>query len=109
MKKTRKFKDYLIEKLKDPTEAKIYINVALEDYQRDNDAETFLLAVRDVAEAMGGISNLAKNTNLNRQNLYRALSSKGNPKLITLGNILNGLGFHLSVEPNQKAASMISE
>ena len=99
MPKIRKFNNYLIESLKDPKEASAYLNVALQEYKKDNDAEAFLLALRDVAEARGGLSRLAQKTKLNRQNLYRALSSKGNPQLITLGNILNGLGFHFSIEP----------
>ena len=47
----RKFKDYHIEQLRDPKDAKIYLSVALETYQRDKDIDAFLLAVRDVAEA----------------------------------------------------------
>lgn len=98
----RKFKDYLIETLKDNEEAQAYLNTALEEYKKDNDAEAFLLALRDVAEAQGGLACLAKKTNLNRQNLYKVLSGKTNPKLMTLGVILNGLGFHLSVEQNRE-------
>lgn len=37
-------------------------------------------------------------TRLNRQNLYKALSSKGNPTLDTLDAILYALGFRLSIE-----------
>ena len=47
----QKFKDYHIEQLRDPEDAKIYISVALEDYEKDGDIEAFLLAVRDVVEA----------------------------------------------------------
>ena len=57
------------------------------------------MALRAVTEAQGGISRLAERTHLNRQNLYRALSSRGNPKLNTIGTILHGLGFKLSVKP----------
>jgi probable addiction module antidote protein len=100
MRKTRKFNDYLFESLKNPEEASAYLNVALEEYKKDNDTEAFLLALRDVAEAKGGLSLLAEKTKLNRQNLYKALSGKGNPRLLTLGNILNGLGFRLLITPN---------
>ena len=57
------------------------------------------LASRDVTEAQGGISRFPKRTKLNRQNLYKALSEKGNPRLKTIGAILHGLGFRLSMEP----------
>ena len=99
MRKVKKFNDYLIKSLKDQKEASAYLNVALEEYKKDNDTEAFLLALRDVAEAQGGLSCLAEKTNLNRQHLYRALSGKGNPQFATLGVILNGLGFHLAIKP----------
>ena len=51
----RKFKEVLHEDLKDPLEAKAYIEVALEDYEEDGNVEVFLMALRDVAEAQGGI------------------------------------------------------
>ena len=57
------------------------------------------LALRDVVEAQGGIAKIAEQANLNRQNLYKALSEEGNPRLKTLGAVLHGLGLRLSVEP----------
>ena len=44
----RNFKDYHIEQLRDPEDAKLYLSVALEDYEQNRDIEAFLLAVRDV-------------------------------------------------------------
>jgi probable addiction module antidote protein len=98
MRDYRNFRDYHIEKLRDPEEARVYLDIALEEHEKDGDAEAFLLALRDVAEAQGGIGQLAKRTDLNRQNLYTALSEKGNPRLQTIETILHGLGFRLSVE-----------
>ena len=40
---------------------------SLEDYENDHNIEAFLLAIRDVAKAMGSIEKLAEETNLNRQ------------------------------------------
>ena len=51
MRNYRKFKDYHIEQLRDPDDAKIYLSVAIEDYEKDEDIHAFLLAVRDIAEA----------------------------------------------------------
>ena len=51
MRNYRNFKDYHIEQLRDPEDAKIYLSVALEDYEKDGDIEAFSLAVRDIAEA----------------------------------------------------------
>ena len=97
MRNTRKFRDYHIEKLKSRKAAEVYLQVALEEFEKDGDKETFLKVLRDVAEARGGLSLLAAKIRLNRQNLYKALSPKGNPKLETIGAILHGLGFRLSV------------
>ncbi len=96
-KKITKFREYHLKKLTNSKEAQIYLEVALEEFEKDRDKETFLKALRDVAEARGGLSFLAERTRLNRQNLYKALSSSGNPKLETIGMILRGLGFRLSV------------
>jgi len=106
MNKTIHFREYHLEKLKDPQEAKIYLEVALEEFEKDKDTEVFLLSLRDVAEAQGGLGALSKKIHLNRQNLYKALSKKGNPKIDTIGTILRGLGFRLSVEfvDNEKPA-----
>ena len=60
----RKFKDYHIERLRDPEDAKIYLSAAHEDYVKNEDIDAFLLAVRDVAEAQGGISKLAERLSL---------------------------------------------
>ena len=101
----RNFREYIVEKLKDPQEMIDYLKVALEEYEKDQNTEAFLLALRTVAEAKGGISELAKKTSLNRQNVYRVLSSKGNPKLDTLEALLHALGYRLSIEPLEKQPS----
>ena len=95
----RNFREYVKEKLKEPEEAVSYLNTALEEYEKDRDSEAFLLALRTVAEVRGGIAELAKKTNLNRQHLYKTLSNKGNPSLNTLEVVLHGLGFRLSIVP----------
>jgi probable addiction module antidote protein len=95
----RDFDELNSELLQDPEDARAYLQIALDSYEEDGDADALLLALRSVAKAQGGISALAKRTSLNRQSLYKALSRKGNPKLDTFGTILHGLGFRLSIEP----------
>ena len=51
MRNYRRFKDYHIDQLRDPEDARIYLSVALEDYEKDKDMDALLLAIRDVAEA----------------------------------------------------------
>ena len=95
MPKSKGYKEELIQSLKDPKEAAEYLNAALEE----RSPEIFLLALKDVAEALGGgMSKLARKTRLNRENLYRMLSEKGNPELRSMGTLLNALGFKLAIE-----------
>lgn len=99
LKNTSSYHDELIESLKNPKEANLYLRIAMEEYQEDGDTEVLLVALRNIAEARGGIGQLAKKTHLNRQNLYHILSDKGNPTLDTFGLILRSLGYKLSIQP----------
>ena len=98
MKNTSSYNDRLLASLADKGEAIAYLNVALEEYEEDHDTEVFMLALRNVAQAYGGISKLSEKTKLNREHLYRILSKRGNPRLATLDAVLRGLGFRLSIE-----------
>ena len=93
MARTRNFEEVLAEDLQDPAEAVEYLNACLED----GDPRVFLLALRDVARARGGVAKLAEATELNREHLYRMLSENGNPELSSLEALLDALGFRLSV------------
>ena len=101
MRNYRKFKDYHIEQLRDPDDARIYLSVALEDYEKDEDIDAFLLAVRDIAEAQGGISQLAERLSLTDEGLNKVLSENGNPQLNTIRKILYELGFKFSIESRE--------
>lgn len=91
MKKFRTFDELVIEQLQEegPDFALSYLNSSLEE----DDVRIFLIALKRVIEAYGGIGALAKKTSLNRTSLYTLLSKKGNPELKTVGNILDKLGF----------------
>lgn len=95
MPQLRNYRDALIEDLKDPQESEAYLRVALEEYENDQNIESFLLALRNIADAQGGIGKLAEKTHLNRQNLYRTLSKTGQPKFPTILAIVHALGFAL--------------
>jgi len=105
MNKYKTWRSVVVDDLKNNSdESDGYIETALEEYAKDGNTEALLLALRTIAEAQGGISKLAKNANLNKQSLYKALSVKGNPRLSTIGTILKVLGYSLSVRKFQKAA-----
>jgi len=97
--RSKPYRDDLLESLKNPVEAAAYLDAALED----GDRSVFLLAVKDVTDANGGIREVAAAAHLNRETLYRTLSENGNPKLTSLGSILHAVGLRLSVEPIAEA------
>jgi probable addiction module antidote protein len=100
MKKRHKdFQEYLLNSLRDPKQALAYLNEAL----MDEDQRVFLLALKDVLEAQDGdMSALAQQAELNRENLYRIFSQKGNPKLTSLRSILHVLGMELAIQPHKR-------
>jgi len=66
----------------------------------DGDARAIPVALRTVADALGGMAALAEKTGLSRETLYRTLSAKGNPRLDTLATILAAFDLRLSVQPD---------
>ena len=92
-KRSAGYHEDLIQYLKGGREAAAYLDTALEEGEPD----LFLLALRNVAEAQGGLLKIARKTKLNRANLYRMLSRKGNPELFSLELLLEALGLRLAV------------
>jgi len=76
-----------------------YLNAALED----GEPAVLLEALRNVAQAKGGMGALAKAAGVSRESLYRTLSRCGNPKIETIMALLNALGLKLTIE-RRKAA-----
>ncbi|MBU6436801.1 MAG: putative addiction module antidote protein [Betaproteobacteria bacterium] len=73
--------------------AAAYVQAALQD----GDQAAYLLALRRVAEARGGMAQVAKAAGVSRESLYRTLSKGGNPRLTTLTAVLQASGLALSV------------
>ena len=59
-----------------------------------------LIALRHLAQAQG-IAKVAKAAGIERESLYRALSSHGNPRLSTLVAVTKAIGLRLTVEAAQ--------
>ncbi len=94
----RSFDEYMSENLQDPTAVISYLEATLEAYEEDNNMEAFLLALKRVVDARGGVSQLAKDTKLNRQNLYKIFSNKVDPRFSTINIILNHLGLRFTLK-----------
>lgn len=93
-KRSVNYEEELHKILEDPAKAQAYLNASL----NDEDPRVFLLALKDVIEAQSKIGDVAKEANLSRENLYRILSKKGNPKLTSIQSVLNAVGLNLAVQ-----------
>ncbi|MDO9289547.1 MAG: putative addiction module antidote protein [Thermodesulfovibrionales bacterium] len=98
IKSKKNYQEDLIESLKNSREAAAYLNAAIEE----GDRELFLLALRNIAEAQGGVSAIAEKAHLNRENLYRMLSKKGNPEIKSLLTLLSAMGLRLRVKAQKQ-------
>lgn len=79
----------------DPNFTAEYLNSLLEDGEQAD----LLIALRQMAKSFGGVSTLAEKAHLNPTQLYRTLSSEGNPALSSLSAILKAMGMRLAVQP----------
>ena len=90
--KTTRFdvQDYL----KTPEERAAYLEAILED----GDTDLIASGLGDIARAVGA-SELARQTGLSREAIYKGLVPGGNPTLDTLARITKALGLRLTVAP----------
>jgi probable addiction module antidote protein len=73
-----------------------YIGAVLEEAPED--AALVAAAIGDIARAKGMVQ-LASDTGLSREGLYKALSANGNPSLDTVLKVLHALGLKLTPQP----------
>ena len=70
----------------------------LEEIIKEDDPALLAAALGDVARAKG-MTNIANETGLGRESLYKSLSKTGNPSFATVQKVLSALGLKLSVVP----------
>ena len=95
--KTGNYHTEHIEWLKDPENAAGYLNAVIEE----DDKDALLLALRNIAEAEGGMAAVAEKAHVKRESLYRMLSTGGNPALSNLLSILHGMGLKMTIQPEK--------
>ena len=91
--------EWLTRQLRDPELCVAYLNAAL----AEGDQAAFMLALRNVANARGGVAAMARETGMHRVALSRALSEAGNPELRSLTRILDASGLEFKVVPKRRA------
>jgi probable addiction module antidote protein len=89
--KSVSYKRILRKKLDDPEQAAEYLTACYEE-----GPEVFLVGLRDVVQAQGGVARAAERSKLNRESLYRLISRNGNPRLSSLEAVLTALGLRVT-------------
>lgn len=79
------------------------IAIFLADALETADAAYIAKAMGVVARAKG-MTQLARETGLSREQLYRSFSEQGNPTLKTMLTVMRALGVDLTVRPHEPAA-----
>ena len=95
MRRSRSYHDFLMEQFKDHDEAVAYLNAALEESLK-SDLESqhlFIMALRNVAEAQGSITSLAKRVGPKKESVSHLFSSKSNTQLQSFFSLLQTMGF----------------
>jgi len=97
MNKSRNHDDAVVQMLRNDREfAQAYLHAAFEELNEDGGEEGFLMALRHIVEARGGMASIADKTGLSRETLYRTLSAKGNPTLKTMKQVLHAAGLRFT-------------
>lgn len=89
----------IVESLDNDERIAAYLEAALEE----NDAPLIASALGDIARAKG-MSEIARQTGLGRESLYKALSPEGNPEFSTVLKVIRALGLRLHASTDHEAA-----
>jgi probable addiction module antidote protein len=94
MKKTKTKPWDAAEHLENEEDMAAYLEAALED----GDPALVAAAIGDIARARG-MAQIAKDSGLGRESLYKALSPEGNPEFATILKVVHALGLKLHATP----------
>jgi probable addiction module antidote protein len=87
------------EHLKTEEDIALYLEACLEE--AGDDAAFIAKALGNIARARG-MTQLARDTGLGRESLYKALSGEGNPEFSTIMKVIKALGLKLHIQvPSQ--------
>ncbi|AZC16071.1 MULTISPECIES: addiction module antidote protein [Pseudomonas] len=82
--------------LKTPQDMVAYLDACFEEDA--GDGVLIRAALNDIARARG-MTQVARDTGLGRESLYKALGSQGNPEFATIIKVMKALGLKLQVSP----------
>jgi probable addiction module antidote protein len=84
----------VVEYLRDDEDIAAYLEAALED----GDPALIAHVLGNIARARG-MMQMARDTGLGRESLYKALSGEGNPEFATIMKVVKALGLQLHASP----------
>ncbi len=85
----------IAEQLRTPEEMAAYLDAWLAEAPED--ASGIARALGDIARARG-MTQVARDTGLSRESLYKSLSENGNPSFSTILKVAHALGLRLHAE-----------
>lgn len=89
----------VVDYLKSDEDMALYLDACIEE--DPGDGSLIRSALGDIARAKG-MSQLARDTGISREGLYRALSAEGNPEFTTIMKVIRALGVRLHAEVASK-------
>lgn len=97
--------DYMNEKLQNLEYQKMWLKISILDYIETGDYSEFYRALEQVIKARGTIKEFAQKVGMDRSNLTEILKckTKSAPSITTIGKILKGLGYTLSIDELKSA------
>ncbi|MCC6917092.1 addiction module antidote protein [Nitrosomonas sp.] len=87
------------EHLKTEEDITLYLDACLEE--AGDDAVYIAKALGNIARARG-MTQLARDTGLGRESLYKALSGEGNPEFSTIMKVVKALGLKLHIQASNQ-------
>ena len=89
--------DYFTER---PEEIDEYVDLIFSEYEKDSNLPALLSSLRSIARVKG-VSKIAKEVNMTRQGVQKALSANGNPRLESFTAIVQAMGYRLQLVPQR--------
>ena len=99
MRKTKTTRYDVAEHLQTPEEMAAYLEACLDE--AEGDAAFIAKALGDIARARG-MTQVARDTGLSRESLYKALSGERSPDFDTILKVVNALGLRLHAEAAER-------
>ena len=99
MRKTKTTRYDVAEHLRTPEEMAAYLEACLDE--AEGDAAFIAKALGDIARARG-MTQVARDSGLSRESLYKALSGERSPDFDTILKVVNALGLRLHAEAAER-------